>query len=75
VSSYAEATEPTKRLFNRAFFKEVIVKDGKVVRWVYEEPFATLLSSNTKLSGFGGSSGDDRTPSEPTGRSNPPAQA
>lgn len=33
-------------MWNRAFLKELLVRDGKIVRVQHEEPFASLLGSH-----------------------------
>jgi hypothetical protein len=33
-------------MWNRAFFREIFVEDGKIIRLEYEEPFASLLGSH-----------------------------
>ena len=33
-------------MWNRAFFREIFVEDGKIIRYEYEEPFASLLGSH-----------------------------
>jgi hypothetical protein len=33
-------------MWNRIFFREILVKEGNVSRFEYEEPFASLLGSH-----------------------------
>jgi hypothetical protein len=33
-------------MWNRAFFREIFVEDGKIIRLEYEEPSASLLGSH-----------------------------
>ena len=46
AASYGKAKPEVRRMWNRAFFQEIVVENGKVVRFEYEEPFATLLGSH-----------------------------
>jgi hypothetical protein len=46
AASYGKAKPEVRRMWNRAFFQEILVENGKVVRFEYEEPFATLLGSH-----------------------------
>ena len=42
--SYVHADEEARKRHNSAFIKKLIVKDRRIVRVAWEEPFATLLS-------------------------------
>ena len=42
--AYAKASDKTRRLFNEAVFKKVLVRDGRVAAPGFQEPFDALLS-------------------------------
>jgi hypothetical protein len=46
AASYREARPDVRKMWNRAFFRTIRVKNGKVERADYEEPFASLLGSH-----------------------------
>jgi hypothetical protein len=46
AASYQKASPDVRKMWNRAFFKEMLVRDGKIVRVLHKEPFATLLGSH-----------------------------
>ena len=43
---YTKASPETRKLWNRAFFEKILVKDGKVIRSIYAEPFFSVLGSH-----------------------------
>lgn len=45
-SELPEGETRSAQIWNRAFFREIFVKDGKIIRFEYEEPFASLLGSH-----------------------------
>jgi hypothetical protein len=46
AASYRKAKPEVRRMWNRAFFRKVLVRDGQVGGHEYEEPFASLLGSH-----------------------------
>jgi hypothetical protein len=40
--SYVHADEEERKRYNSAFIKKLIVKDRRIIRVAWEEPFATL---------------------------------
>jgi site-specific DNA recombinase len=46
AASYRKARPEVRKMWNQAFFREIVVDDGNVIRIEYEEPFATLLGSH-----------------------------
>ena len=46
AASYRKARPDVRKLWNRAFFRTIRVRDGKVEDSAYEEPFASLLGSH-----------------------------
>jgi hypothetical protein len=46
AASYRKARPDVRKMWNRAFFREIFVEKGNVIRFEYEEPFATLLGSH-----------------------------
>ncbi len=45
ADAYAKASDRTRRLFNKAVFKKVLVRDGRVAGAEFQEPFDALFSS------------------------------
>ncbi|MGH7427037.1 MAG: recombinase zinc beta ribbon domain-containing protein [Candidatus Methylomirabilaceae bacterium] len=45
---YLKGAPERRRLWNQAFYEKIIVKDGKVKRFRYAEPFAYLFGSHKK---------------------------
>jgi hypothetical protein len=43
---YRIARPDVRKMWNRAFFQTIRVRDGAVVSFTYEEPFASLLGSH-----------------------------
>lgn len=43
--AYRQASPETKKLWNQALFDKIVVKDKKVARFTYQEPFEVLLRS------------------------------
>jgi hypothetical protein len=41
---YVKAPYETKRLFNLAFFEQIVVKDREITRTRYQEPFRALFA-------------------------------
>ncbi|MHB8512435.1 MAG: recombinase family protein [Actinomycetota bacterium] len=48
VASYEKASPEVRKQWNRAFFKNITIKDGRMQRVTYEEPFAYLLGSHKR---------------------------
>jgi site-specific DNA recombinase len=46
AASYRKANPGVRKMWNRAFFSEIFVEEGNVIRFEYEEPFASLLGSH-----------------------------
>ncbi|MGH2554512.1 MAG: hypothetical protein ACRDHO_02195 [Actinomycetota bacterium] len=46
AASYRKARSEVRKMWNRAFFREILVEDGNINRFEYEEPFASLLGSH-----------------------------
>ena len=46
AASYRKARHEVRKMWNRAFFREIFVQRGNVIRFEYEEPFASLFSSH-----------------------------
>src|SRR5581483_10016489 len=46
ATSYRRARPDVRKMWNRAFFRTIRVRDGTVTDSTYEEPFATLLGSH-----------------------------
>lgn len=44
-TSYRKASPQTKKLWNQAFFAEIVIENKKVARVTYQEPFEALLRS------------------------------
>jgi hypothetical protein len=45
AASYRKARPEVRKMWNRAFFRTIRVRDGAVADFTYEEPFASLLGS------------------------------
>ncbi len=56
AASYRKAKPEVRKMWNHAFFREILVGDREVIRFEYEEPFASLLGSHkgqiVEVSGF-----------------------
>jgi site-specific DNA recombinase len=46
ATSYRKAKPKVRGMWNRAFFRTIWVRDGKIERFDYQEPFASLLGSH-----------------------------
>jgi hypothetical protein len=46
AASYRKAKPEVRKMWNRAFFDAIDVRDGAVADFSYEEPFASLLGSH-----------------------------
>ena len=46
AASYLKAKADVRKMWNQAFFRKVLVRDGEVDGHEYEEPFASLLGSH-----------------------------
>ncbi len=46
AASYRKAKPDARKMWNRAFFRTIRVRDGGVADFTYEEPFASLLGSH-----------------------------
>jgi hypothetical protein len=46
AASYREARPDVRKMWNRAFFGTIPVRDGAIADFTYEEPFASLLGSH-----------------------------
>jgi DNA invertase Pin-like site-specific DNA recombinase len=46
AASYRKAKPDVRKMWNRAFFDTIRVRDGAVADFTYEEPFASLLGSH-----------------------------
>jgi len=46
TASYRKARPEVRKMWNRAFFETIRVRDGGVADFTYEEPFASLLGSH-----------------------------
>jgi DNA invertase Pin-like site-specific DNA recombinase len=46
ATSYRKARPDVRRMWNRAFFHTIRVRDGTIAHFAYEEPFASLLGSH-----------------------------
>ncbi len=46
AASYRKARPHVRKMWNRAFFQTIRVRDGAVADFTYEEPFASLLGSH-----------------------------
>jgi hypothetical protein len=46
AASYRKAKPEVRKMWNRAFFDAIEVRDGAVADFIYEEPFASLLGSH-----------------------------
>ena len=46
AASYRKARPEVRKMWNRAFFRTVRVRDGGIAEFTYEEPFASLLGSH-----------------------------
>lgn len=44
--SYRKAKPEVRKMWNRAFFCTIRVRDGAIADFTYEEPFASLLGSH-----------------------------
>ncbi len=64
AASYRKARPEVRKMWNRAFFREMFVEDGKISRFEYEEPFASLLGSHkgqiVEVAGIEPASSSDR---------------
>lgn len=76
ATSYRKARPDVRRMWNRAFFRTIRVRDGAIVDLTYEEPFGSLLGSHkgsmVEVAGFEPASPGDRLGllrAQPTGRS------
>lgn len=56
AASYRKAKPEVRKMWNRAFFRTIRVRDGAIAEFAYEEPFASLLGSHkgsmVEVSGF-----------------------
>lgn len=48
ADAYGKASDRTRRLFNKAVFEKVLIRDGHIAEAEFREPFDGLLS----LTGF-----------------------
>ncbi|HEY3213471.1 MAG TPA: recombinase family protein [Actinomycetota bacterium] len=46
AASYSKARPDVRKMWNRAFFQAISVRDGAIADFTYEEPFASLLGSH-----------------------------
>jgi len=46
AASYLKARPDVRKMWNRAFFRTIHVRDGAIADFTYEEPFASLLGSH-----------------------------
>jgi site-specific DNA recombinase len=46
ATSYRKARPDVRKMWNRAFFQTIRVRDGAIADFAYEEPFASLLGSH-----------------------------
>jgi hypothetical protein len=46
ASSYGKARPDARKMWNRAFFRTIRVRDSRIADFTYEEPFASLLGSH-----------------------------
>lgn len=46
AASYLKARPDVRKMWNRAFFQTIRVRDGAIADFTYEEPFASLLGSH-----------------------------
>jgi hypothetical protein len=46
ATSYGKAGPEVRKMWNRAFFRTINVRDGAIADFTYEEPFASLLGSH-----------------------------
>ncbi len=46
AASYRKARPEVQKMWNQAFFRKVLVREGRVAGHEYEEPFASLLGSH-----------------------------
>lgn len=46
AASYRKAKPEVRKMWNRAFFRTILVQDGAIADFTYEEPFASLLGSH-----------------------------
>ena len=46
AASYRKARPEVRKMWNRAFFNTIRIRDGAIADFTYEEPFASLLSSH-----------------------------
>ena len=46
ATSYRKAKPEVRKMWNRAFFRTIRVRDGAIADFTYEEPFASLLGSH-----------------------------
>jgi len=46
AASYRKAKPEVRKMWNRAFFRAIRVRGGRIERFDYEEPFASLLGSH-----------------------------
>ena len=56
AASYRKAKPDVRKIWNRAFFQAIRIRDGAIADFIYEEPFASLLGSHkgsiVEVSGF-----------------------
>ncbi|HEX9410574.1 MAG TPA: recombinase family protein, partial [Actinomycetota bacterium] len=53
AASYRKARPEVRKMWNRAFFREIFAEGGSIIRFEYEEPFASLLGSHKGLWSLG----------------------
>lgn len=46
AASYRKAKPEVRKMWNRAFFRTIHVRDSAIADFTYEEPFASLLGSH-----------------------------
>lgn len=46
ATSYRKASPEVRKMWNRAFFRTIHVRDAAIADFTYEEPFASLLGSH-----------------------------
>jgi site-specific DNA recombinase len=46
AACYRKARPDVRKMWNRAFFQTICVRDGAIADFTYEEPFASLLGSH-----------------------------
>jgi site-specific DNA recombinase len=46
AASYGKAGPDVRKMWNRAFFQTIRIRDGRIEDFAYEEPFASLLGSH-----------------------------